>query len=345
MKRPQPTPNAILRGHTTAITALSFLPTPDAPDRYVLAGDEKGTIRLWDIVFEEALLIHPIPKTLSATPVQSFAIHPNAPSSALVQYKTGHVMRLDLAYDPSAADLDSWTAHTRDIRVKHLPPSLADAPSQHALLADSFCPITFLSPHVWIGPAGDGSAVVIRDDRQSFVYSELLDPSKEHPTGMLMTLTKAGNDMVFTGYEDGSVASWDVRKPSSIVTRINIAKEPVIAVAVSPFGRVGVAGGAFASLAGVADLQTELTVVETATLKNQGIADIAWHPHGKLIATAGWDGRVRIWDGRRRPASLLRSKGMFSWHDGTVQRLAYSSTGAYLVSGGKDQSIAIWNGI
>lgn len=50
-----------------------------------------------------------------------------------------------------------------------------------------------------------------------------------------------------------------------------------------------------------------LTVLATLEVKQQGIADICIRPDQRLFATAGWDGKVRVFHYKKlRPLAILQ---------------------------------------
>lgn len=61
-------------------------------------------------------------------------------------------------------------------------------------------------------------------------------------------------------------------------------------------------------------------------------------PDGKLIATAGYDRRIVLWESRT--GKPLRS---FEGHNGAIYDLAFSPDGKVLVSGCADETVKVWN--
>jgi WD40 repeat protein/serine/threonine protein kinase len=72
---------------------------------------------------------------------------------------------------------------------------------------------------------------------------------------------------------------------------------------------------------------------------NWPILYTAWHPDGTCVASAGYDGSVRLWDlttGAENQSSPLR-------HAGGATSVAFSRDGRRLASVGYDRAVRIWN--
>lgn len=70
-----------------------------------------------------------------------------------------------------------------------------------------------------------------------------------------------------------------------------------------------------------------------------GVADVALRPHdARVWATAGWDGRVRLFSAK----AALKPLCVCDYHSGTVLCVSFAPTSNVVASGGKDGRIALW---
>jgi len=143
-----------------------------------------------------------------------------------------------------------------------------------------------------------------------------------------------------TGYEDGSVALWDTRSSSTYLAAQKLHSEPVMCLAAAADCSRGLSGSADDKLASF-DLDIargQLRAGAVHVLPQQGLADVAVRPDGRIAATAGWDAKVRVWHVRKRqPLAILR------WHSQQVACVGFSRDSMLLAAGGRDNAISMWS--
>lgn len=77
---------------------------------------------------------------------------------------------------------------------------------------------------------------------------------------------------------------------------------------------------------------------EPLYLHGGGVTAVSRSPDGRLVATAGGDGKLRLWSTERR--SLDR---VWKAHTGAVTAIAWSPDGRWLASVGDDRGLAVWS--
>lgn len=111
-------------------------------------------------------------------------------------------------------------------------------------------------------------------------------------------------------------------------------------VAVSANGK-RLATASFDNTAKIWDINADGSLKEKLTLKGHasGLCAVAFSPKDEnLVATAGQDKTVRLWDGTNG-----QMKFELKGHTDTVETVAFSPDGARLASSGADKTVRLWN--
>jgi len=159
--------------------------------------------------------------------------------------------------------------------------------------------------------------------------------------------------LAIIGYEGGDVIAWDLammaprpwaRTPPGLFT------SPLMGVDVNREGTVLFAGAVEAAARACAlgpDVirprhGIALNVVCDAVHqmdRREGLGQVALRPDGRVLATAGWDFRVRLFSAK---APHFRPLAVLKYHDAAVNALDWTRDSRLLVTGSKDQKLAVW---
>ena len=111
----------------------------------------------------------------------------------------------------------------------------------------------------------------------------------------------------------------------------------------SPSGRrLAVWWPEFPFTRGIVDTETGRTLQRFEVVgqkpEEAALGDVVWSPDDRFVATAGIDGKIRLWNAET--GAVTRE---LSGHVGTVWNLAWSPDGTRLASLGNDKTVRLWN--
>jgi WD40 repeat protein len=146
---------------------------------------------------------------------------------------------------------------------------------------------------------------------------------------------------VLSGYEDGTVALWDIRRTDKYVSADKMHSESVMSLAVAPGNcSLGFSGAADDTLTAfdICIPKGSIALARKLSLPKPGVADVAIRPDNRIAASAGWDGKIRIWHAVKcQPLAILK------WHSQQVAAVTFSSNSQLLAAAGRDNQISIWS--
>jgi WD40 repeat protein len=134
----------------------------------------------------------------------------------------------------------------------------------------------------------------------------------------------------------GAVAAASTPVPGRTLFTIHPAP---VGVAFSPDGKWLTVGGGVLGKAGAVSIWDLATGKEWAAFKGHTdlVLAVAVAPDSKVLASAGWDGSVRLW---RPTGKELANLGR---HRKQVRCLAFSPDGKLLASGSADEAVNLWD--
>ncbi|XP_038043278.1 guanine nucleotide-binding protein subunit beta-like protein 1 isoform X2 [Anas acuta] len=148
--------------------------------------------------------------------------------------------------------------------------------------------------------------------------------------------------LLLAGYEDGSVVLWNLSM-GKVLSQLFCHQEPVMSLDFDSEKAKGISGSSERALSiWSLNEQQNLQVHTTHRLVNAGISDITIRPDKKILATAGWDHRIRVFGWKKmKPLAVL------DYHTATVHCVSFSDhknpSERLLAAGSKDHRISIWS--
>lgn len=319
MSRPAPSPIYTLRGAGGPLNTLHFrCHAGDTP--LLFSGSGKGAIHIWNLNSRRA--------------------------EKIVEGHSGN----SVIWVNTLPTSDTLISQGRDLRV-----CLWDLSEGRSEVVDSvwtgsvgFCQCSLLetSPGVCLlaFPGQQTEEIKITELPSKTPVCTLVPDTK---VGMVMCIKLFQPDsgpgpLLLAGYEDGSLLLWDVTQRSTL-SQAKTHHEPVMCLTFDTKRLRGISGSSEKKLSSwMLDGQNNLQLQDGVTLINPGVSQLCIRGDTKLLASAGWDHRVRVFGWKK-----LRPLAVLQYHSDMVLSVAFSDhqdpRQRLLAAGSKDQRISLWS--
>ncbi len=333
-------PLHVLPAETGKVDAMAF-----APDGATLVtAGEDGAVRLWSVESGQQVAL----LEQSARPVRTIAFSPDGTLLAAAGDGPGIPLWM-VASRSRLRVIDEREDHINAVAFS--PDGLLASASQDLTLrlwtaatgAEAKPAVSYAEPPRALAFSGDGAllAVGLFDGTvrlQSVGDWRELAIMRGHERSVETVAFSPDSRILATGSGDWTVALWEVNARERITT-IAGRKRPLTGVAFVGDSGLLLAGSEEDHVLRLSQIQPQLYAASVAA--HQGtVRAVAFHPGGKVIATAGDDKQIRLWD-----AATLRPIGspLPPGHTDAVRGLAFSPDGTRLVSAGRDGQLILWD--
>ncbi|KAJ6656510.1 hypothetical protein lerEdw1_003635 [Lerista edwardsae] len=174
-----------------------------------------------------------------------------------------------------------------------------------------------------------------------------LKPEPDAKLGLPMCLklwqpNTGSHPFLLAGYENGSLALWNLSMGKTL-SRLACHQEPIMSLDFDSEKGKGVSGSSEKQLCvWNPDEQQKLQLQNTISLTNPGVADVVLRQDRKILATGGWDYRVRLFGWKK-----LKPLAVLDYHTATVHCVAFSVHAQprerLMAAASKDHRISVWS--
>ncbi|XP_067120577.1 guanine nucleotide-binding protein subunit beta-like protein 1 isoform X1 [Centruroides vittatus] len=315
MSRPPPDPIFTLRHHTGEVTSLSFVDElSDYP--HLLSGSTTGEVFLWN------LKTYRVDNKLEAHKKKHILWVESLGNNIFTQGRDGLVNIWN--YD----DNDKWKI-SRSI----------PAPTA------GFCQCDISKLKNLIAVPGEKACQIDLYDFEKCSLVSTLIPESSDKYGMCICVKwlKPGN-YILCGYENGKIILWDINQ-AAVLSELTCHKEPVFGLDFDDSVKwEGITCSAEEKLC-VFSMKNFLSLVEKncIVLPTTGASSVAVRQDGKIVASGGWDGIIRLFSWK-----TLKPLAYLNFHKSAINCLKFyagksENYAKLLAAGSKDKRITLWS--
>ncbi|CEG38783.1 G-protein beta subunit-like protein GNB1L, contains WD repeats [Plasmopara halstedii] len=311
--KPTPKPLSVLRGHNAPVNSVKFISTNTIVS---CAGD--GAVKIWDLQSRRELASN------SATHSKAGVLH-----TASLQGATSMEHKL--------------VTQGRDGFVKFTTLRWSDSGSS-------------VSASLIVCPSSEYNKLLVFDIRNSMPALTITIPDAPAKRSMCMSLSlfnssvalaedgAGGNVQTYiaAGFEGGQLTILDLRSGGEVVceTTVTQSSNALLSFDVTRDGRSAICGSSGERLY-IAKFDVASNTLSSRSFfscTHGGFSGVCIREDQRIVATAGWDHRVRLFHLRK-----LKQLAVLKYHNESVFGLDFSADSTLLTSCSKDHKIAIWS--
>ncbi|KAK1939405.1 Guanine nucleotide-binding protein subunit beta-like protein 1 [Phytophthora citrophthora] len=341
MQTQSPEPLGVLRGHGAPVNSVGFLSAST-----IVSGAGNGAVKIWDLKTRRELATNPTAHSkagvLHVTALRGTA---TSESKFVSQGRDGFVKLWDVqSFSTAAEPLSKFYcgsySFTKFATLRW--PGDIVASSANLVVCPSSVDNKLLIYDIRGNSSSPSLAFTVSDaaaKRGMCVSLALFDSS------IAQSENGAGGNMqtyIAAGFEGGQLAIMDLRSGGKVACEATVAQSAnaLLSFDVARDGRSAICGSSGE------ELYSANFDVASYTLRSRsffscttgGFSSVCIRGDQRIVATAGWDHRVRLFHVRKlKPLAVLK------YHSESVFALDFSSDNALLASCSKDHKIALWS--
>ncbi|XP_053687429.1 guanine nucleotide-binding protein subunit beta-like protein 1 [Sabethes cyaneus] len=291
------------------------------------AGTTKGTVQLWDLQSNRSHYT----LSVGTSPIINVA---HTEDALITQEKEGYVKLWELTNSAYVLRHEVATGHVGFCRFVY------HGSAQRNLSSET--------PAVIIPKAGSSISILCGrtfSERQQLTVPE----GGGLRLGTVMCFTPielGGGSYLLAGYESGTIVLWDLNTSKPISHLQLEAGECLMAMDYDPVTNRGVCGGSSSRITVFSlDRQSmEIRQKSVIEIKNAGVHRLRIRKDLKVFASAGWDGRLRVFSWKS-----LRPLAVLTEHKGELMDIIYSDEkvsmwkAVIMAAAGSDGQISLWD--
>nr|XP_020661126.1 guanine nucleotide-binding protein subunit beta-like protein 1 [Pogona vitticeps] len=324
MALPPPDPQYVLRGTNDAVNSLCFhCRDPNLDQPLLFSGSSNGLVHIWNL---KTRRVDTVLDGHGGKSVYWVKTLQNRRNVLLSQSRDQNICLWDLAEGRNAVTDSVFTEN-----VGFCKSSLLEVAEARWLLATAW----------------KGLEEVQVLELPSKISVCTLKPGTGAKLGLPLCLklwqsNVGSSPFLLAGYEDGSVVLWNL-STGKMWSRLACHQEPIMSLDFDSEKAKGASGSSEKMLCvWRQNEQQDLELLQTYQLTNPGIAEVALRQDGKILATAGWDHRVRLFGWKK-----LKPLAVLDYHGASVHCVAFSDhcqpSERLMAAGSKDHRISVWS--